>query len=75
MVKLILVEYKESFELFESIAQAFKFCEDLKKEKVKIKCIDLVEANENNIYIEKDKSINYEDNSDLIIKGIFSSVY
>ena len=74
MVKLILVDYGDSFELFDSIEKAFKFCLQSKEVKEKIK-IDLVDVNEHNTYYEEDNTLNYEDNSDLIKQGILSNTY
>lgn len=74
MVKLILVDYEESFELFDKIDKAFEFCLQSKKVGEKVK-IDLVDVNKNNIYYEKDGTLNYEDNSELIKSGILKSIY
>jgi len=73
-MKLILVEYKESFELFEDIVEAFNFCKKIKN----VERIDLVDVNENNIYYDEvngKKNLNYEDNSELIKQGILSDFY
>jgi hypothetical protein len=74
MVKLILVDYEDSFELFDKIDKAFEFCLQSKKVNEKVK-IDLVDVNEDDIYYEEDGTLNYEDNSGLIKRGILNSIY
>ncbi len=67
-MKVIKIEYYEddnmTFELFDNINKAFDFFNKICVDKVSGK-ISLVEVNENNIYYEKDGSLNYEDNIEL----------
>lgn len=61
----IKIETKETFELFDNIKKAFKYCE--KNNKI-ILSISLVLAN--NTYKEEDKTLNYEDKADTIFKEV-----
>jgi len=74
MIKLILIQTENSFELFMSIEKAFDYCKKIKN----IKRIDLVDVDERKIYYgerNENGALNYVDEVGLIKQGIISDIY